>query len=347
MVVDALSRGSGYNVYIVMDPSAALMVYWYDHVLSHVLSLLTISAWQRILKGYIIHVTSQRLRPVTPPASPSYLAARDVSIVVPTIQTGTDFIGALASWLANDPLEIIVVTVDDQIQHLNRLIEKSLAGTEYFRTTITVLALSSAGKRKQMALGVEHAKGSIIVFADDDVFWQPLLLRYVLACFEAKEVGGVGTLQRAYLTEEEPSGSSSIWQRLADKRLKRRNRNQAAMNYLDGGVTCLSGRTAAYRSEIVKTPVFIHCFTRDFWLGRYLLDAGDDTFCNQSLIAKVCNINMQTAPEAEVYTLVLDSSVFLKQVLRWARNSKRSSIRCLLGVPKIWRFVEYSFMTLY
>ena len=229
---------------------------------------------------------------------------------------------------------------------MNGLIEMSLADTAYSRTKVIVLALSSAGKRKQMARGVEHAKGSIIVFADDDVFWQPLLLRYILACFEAKDVGGVGTLQRAYLVDEESSGSSSIWQRLADKRLKRRNRNQAAMNYLDDGVTCLSGRTAAYRSEIVKSPVFIHCFTRDFWLGRYLLDAGDDTFCTRWLIAKGWRIKMQTAPEAEIYTVVLDSSVFLKQVLRWARNSKRSSIRCLLGVPKIWRFVGLSFMAL-
>lgn len=346
MVVDDLSRPSGYDVDIIMDPSAVLMFYWYDRVLSHAFPRLICNVWQRIFKRYIIQVTSQRLKPITPPASPSYVAARDVSIIVPTIQTGTDFIGALASWLANDPLEIIVVTVEDQVQHLNRLIKKSLEGTEYSRKKIAVLAVSSAGKRKQMARGVERAKGSIIVFADDDVFWQPLLLQYILACFEAKEVGGVGTLQRAYLTDEESSDSSSIWQRLADKRLKRRNRNQAAMNYLDGGVTCLSGRTAAYRSEIVKSPVFTRCFTRDFWLGRYLLDAGDDTFCTRWLIAKGWGIKMQTAPEAEVYTVVLDSPVFLRQVLRWARNSKRSSIRCILGVPKIWRFVEHSFMAL-
>ena len=323
-----------------MDPSAAMMAYWYDHLLFHVFLLLISNAGQRIVEKYIIRVTSQRLKPVAPPASPSYLAARDVSIIVPTIQTSIEFVGVLASWLANDPLEIIVVTVDDQVQHLNGLIGKCLKGTEYSRTKVIVLALSSAGKRKQMACGLEHAKGSIIVFADDDVFWQPLLLQYILACFEAKEIGGVGTLQRAYLTDEELSETSSIWQRLADKRLTRRNKKQAALNYLDGGVTCLSGRTAAYRSEIVQSPNFIRCFTHDFWLGRYLLDAGDDTFCTRWLIAKGWQIKMQPAQEAEVYTVVLDSSVFLKQVLRWARNSKRSSIRCLLGIPKIWRFVE-------
>ena len=239
-----------------------------------------------------------------------------------------------------------MVTVDDQVRHLNGLIRKSFEGTEYSRTTVTVLTLSSAGKRKQMARGLERAKGSIIIFVDDDVFWQPLLLRYVLACFEAKEVGGVGTRQRAYLADEELGRTSSIWQRLADSRLLKRNRNQAAMNYLDGGVTCLSGRTAAYRSKIVKSPLFRQCFTRDLWLGIYLLDAGDDTFCTRWLIANGWLVKMQMAPEAEVYTVVLESSVFLKQVLRWARNSKRSSIRCLFGIPEIWRFVEYLFMAL-
>lgn len=286
------------------------------------------------------------MKPVAPPASPSYLAARDVSIIVPTIGTGTEFVGALASWLANDPLEVIVVTIDDQVQPLNVLIDKSLEGTEYSRATVTVLALSSAGKRKQMARGLEHAKGTIVVFVDDDVFWQPLLLRYILACFEAKEVGGVGTRQRAYFTDEESFRASSIWQRLADRRLARRNRNQTAMNYLDGGVTCLSGRTAAYRSDILKSSIFIQSFTRDFWLGIYLLDAGDDTFCTSWLIANGWQIKIQTASEAEIYTVVLDSSLFLRQVLRWARNSKRSSIRCLLGIPEIWRFVEHSFLAL-
>ena len=289
-------------------------------------------------------MASQRLKPIPLSASPSYLAARDVSIIVPTIQTGIEFVEALASWLANDPLEIIVVTVDNEVSLLNALINKVLEDTAYSRATVAVLAVSSAGKRKQMARGLDHAKGSIIVFVDDDVFWQPLLLRYVLACFEDKKVGGVGTRQRVDSTNGEFEETASIWQRLADRRLVMRNRTQAAVNYLDGGVTCLSGRTAAYRSEILKSPNFIQSFTRDFWLGTYFLDSGDDTFCTRWLIAKGWHFKFQTAPEAEVYTVALDSPLFLRQVLRWGRNSKRSSIRCLLGITEIWRFVGRLFL---
>lgn len=306
--------------------------------------LVASNAQQRALQKCIIRVAARRLKPVLLPASPSNLAARDVSIIVPTVRTGIEFVGALASWLANDPLEIIVVTVDDEVPLLNARIDKSLEGTGYSRATVAVLALPSAGKRKQMARGLEHAKGSIIVFADDDVFWQPLLLRFVLACFEDEKVGGVGTRQRVYSTDGEFEETASIWQRLADRRLVRRNRTQAAVNYLDGGVTCLSGRTAAYRSEILQSPQFIQRFTRDFWLGTYLLDAGDDTFCTRWLIANGWQFKFQTALEAEVYTIAISSSLFLKQVLRWARNSRRSSIRSLLGITEIWRFVEHSFL---
>ena len=291
-----------------------------------------------------MEAASQRLKPVSLPTAPTYLAARDVSLIVPTIGTKVDFVGALASWLANGPLEIIVVTVDDQVPQLNALVEKSLEGTKYSRSTVAVLAVPAACKRKQMAHGLERAKGSIIVFVEDDVFWQPLLLQYVLACFEAKEVGGVGTRQRAYFTDEISQENSSIWQRLADRRLARRNRSQTAMNFIDGGVTCLSGRTVAYRAEIVNSPDFIQSFTSDFWLGRYLLDAGDDTFCTRWLITRGWQIKIQSAPEAEIYTVVLDSSLFLRQMLRWARNCKRSFIRCLIGIPKIWRSVKRSFL---
>lgn len=128
-----------------------------------------------------MEAASQRLKTVALSASSSNLAARDVSIIIPTNGTGIQFVvGALASWLAIDPLEVIMVTIDNQVQPLNALIDKSLEGTEHSRAIVTVLVRFAAGKRKQMARDLERAKGSITVFVDDDVFWQPLLLRHVL-----------------------------------------------------------------------------------------------------------------------------------------------------------------------
>lgn len=158
------------STHIVKVSSVALAIFWYCPFL-HPFILLTSNAGQRTFKRSVILSASQRLEPVSPPASPSYLAARDVSIVATTIRTGVDFVGALASWLANDPLEIIVVIIDDQVPLLNALVDQSFKGTEYSRATVTVLALPTAGKRNQIAHGLERVRGSITVLVDDDVFW--------------------------------------------------------------------------------------------------------------------------------------------------------------------------------
>ena len=257
-------------------------------------------------------MASRQSKPVPRLASPSNLSAKEVSIICPTIQTANEFVKAFGSWLANGPSEVLVVTIDDEVLHVNALIDKCIADTEYSRSTVMVLTVPLASKRRQMARGLERAKGSIIVFVDDDVFWQPALLRHILACFEAKEVGSVGTRHRVHVTGRETGKALSIWERLADRRLFKRNKIQAAVNYLDGGATCPAGRTAAYRSEILNSRDFIHNLIRDFWLGRYLLDAGDDNFCTRWLMTKGWQFKFQTATEAEVFTVALDSHMFLK-----------------------------------
>lgn len=268
------------------------------------------------------------------PRRPFYLLARDVSVVVPTIDTGAEFSGVLNSWLANSPLEVIVVTVEEEVPLLRNIINGSLS-SEY-KSKVTLLGVPVVGKRRQMVRGLVHAKGRIIVFVDDDVFWQPQTLQYILACFEDKAVGGVGTKQRAFVGGNELQ-EMSIWQRLADRRLKRRNKQQAAVNYLEQVVTCLSGRTAAYRLEILRDPLFRHKFTHDLWLGQHLMDSGDDTFITRWLFAHGWKFKIQTAREAKVYTVALDSSVFLRQLLRWSRNSRRSYIRYLFDIHETWR----------
>ena len=150
-------------------------------------------------------------------------------------------------------------------------------------TEVKVLGVPLAGKRRQIAHGIRQAKGSILALADDDAFWPSTLLPYLLACFEVAEVGGVGTRQWAHLS---PDAELSLWQYLASHRLKRRNINISASNYIDGGVMCLSGRTVGYRAEILKDEAFLSSFTNDYWRGTYLLDSGDDTFITRWLYAK-------------------------------------------------------------
>ncbi|KAE9382365.1 hypothetical protein BT96DRAFT_745432, partial [Gymnopus androsaceus JB14] len=120
---------------------------------------------------------------------------------------------------------------------------------------------------------------NIIVFADDDAIWLPTLLPYVLACFKDQKVGSVGISQRVQSVGER----MTIWEVLAAFRLSIRNIEIGCSTHIDSGLPCLSGRTAAYRTIILKDPDSLHGFTHDYWLGKYRLNLGDDKFLTRWL----------------------------------------------------------------
>lgn len=255
---------------------------------------------------------------------------------MPTIQTEDTFLAALATWLANKPFEIIIVTVPTNEALIRKRLATALVGLDVGMTTTTVLTVAFARKRQQLACGIQKARGAILVLADDDVFWPSTLLPLVLACFEDPKTGGVGTRQRSSLPADK---ATTVWEYVAICHFERRNRDCSASNYLDRSVTCLSGRTAAYRVSILKETSFLHAFTHDYWLGRYLLDSGDDTFITRWLLLKNWHIRIQAHPGAEIETSVKQRGIFLRQLLRWARNTNRSFLRFVFFSPSLWRLV--------
>ena len=104
------------------------------------------------------------------------------------------------------------------------------------------------------------------MFCDDDAIWPPTMLKYMLAPFEDRQMGGVGTSQDVI-----PVGKRfTIWEILASYRITMRNIEITASTYIDGGVCCLSGRTATYRTAILRDPDFQWKFTHEFWNGNIL-----------------------------------------------------------------------------
>jgi hypothetical protein len=101
------------------------------------------------------------------------------------------------------------------------------------------------------------------------------MLPLILACFEDAQIGGVGTSQ--VVLPQSTSGKFTVWETLAAFRLSIRNIEIAASTHMDGGVPCLSGRTAAYRTMILQDEAFLHGFTNDFWRGKYHLNSGAST----------------------------------------------------------------------
>ncbi|KAL4246663.1 hypothetical protein ABKN59_008851 [Abortiporus biennis] len=206
---------------------------------------------------YLIRVAAWAVyRPIPLPANPTYTPVEDVTIVVPTIDAGQEFKEAARSWLAGNPKEILIITEQRMLEPLQEL------ANSVDSKRIRVLTVPYANKRLQMTHGIKHTTTDIIVFADDDAIWPPTLLPYVLACFEDQQVGGVGTSQRVQAVGKR----MTVWEVLAAFRLSIRNIEIAASTHIDGGIPCLSGRTAAYRTVILKDPLFLHGFTHDYWL---------------------------------------------------------------------------------
>lgn len=254
---------------------------------------------------------------------------------MPTIDAGEEFKEAAFSWLAGEPAQILIVTEDKMRGPLQEL------ANSVDPNKITVLTVPKANKRLQMSHGIKHVTTDIIVFADDDAIWPPTMLPYILACFEDQQVGGVGTSQRV-----KPQGNKmTVWEVLAAFRLSIRNFEIAASTHIDGGVPCLSGRTAAYRTVILKDPKFLHGFTNDYWLGKYLLNSGDDKFLTRWMVSHGWKTYIQVCKEAELLSTMKPDWRFLKQVLRWTRNTWRSDIRSVFKERYIWTshpFVAYS-----
>jgi len=279
---------------------------------------------------------SQAYRPVPLPINPTYLASEDVTIIVPTIDAGEEFKEAARSWLVGKPKEIIIITEEKMLGPLQDL------ANAVDPSRIRVLTVPFANKRLQMVHGIRNTTTDIIVFADDDAIWPPTMLPYILAPFEDQKVGGVGTSQRV-----QPVGDKmTVWEVLAAFRLTIRNIEISSSTHIDGGVPCLSGRTAAYRTIILKDPEFIHGFTNDFWLGKYHLNSGDDKFLTRWMVSHGWSTYVQCCKEAELLSTMKPNWRFLLQVLRWTRNTWRSDLRSLFMERYVWTAHPYCAYTM-
>ncbi|KAJ3479683.1 hypothetical protein NLJ89_g12317 [Agrocybe chaxingu] len=122
----------------------------------------------------------------------------------------------------------------------------------------------------------------------------------------------------------------TVWEVLAAFRLTIRNIEIASSTHIDGGLPCLSGRTAAYRTVILKDPEFLHGFTHDYWLGEVPAQLGHGWATY-----------VQCCKEAELLSTMKPNWRFLKQVLRWTRNTWRSDLRSLFMERHIWTAHPY------
>ncbi|KAK3335324.1 polysaccharide synthase-like protein [Cercophora scortea] len=257
---------------------------------------------------------------VMPKAEKALYTSENVTVIIPTIHNRfQELRGSLESILACRPAKLILVTTWNKYEALNKVV-----ATLSNPAIIEVLHVDKANKRLQVckALEEDHVKTAITVMADDDVEWPVTLMPWLLAPFEDKKIGGVGTCQRVKRVGGDMTSRIFNW--LGAAYIERRNFEISATHNVDGGTSCMSGRTGAYRTEILKSYEFQSGFKNEKW-GKYILNADDDNFVTRWLVANDWRTWIQYHPECEIETTLETSTKFLYQCSRWARSNWRSN----------------------
>lgn len=237
-----------------------------------------------------------------------------VTVVTPVYQEVPElFRTAIDSWLANDVAEVICVV--DETDTRSMEISRSYESTGRVRTLSTAVP----GKRDALVKGWQAARTPLVALVDSDTIWHESVGTWVTAPFADPGIGGVGTRQNVF----EPAG---LWQNFADMYLDYRYYDEIAAQSVAGqAVSCLSGRTAVYRREILLDVE--EDFMAETFLGVPCM-SGDDKRLTTLLLARGHRTVLQR--EARVWSTFPDTfSQFLKQRTRWARNTWRSDLRSL------------------
>ncbi|KAH6651183.1 glycosyltransferase family 2 protein [Chaetomium tenue] len=284
--------------------------------------------WLHRYVRLIVHCISHwRYKSVVPNWEKPRYTSQDVTVIIPTIHNRPEELRpSLESILACKPAKLVLVTTWNKHEALSQVAETLRMSNVASSVEIDVLHVDKANKRLQVckALEDDHVKTSITVMADDDVEWPSTLMPWLLAPFDNDDkMGGVGTCQRVKRVVDGDI-MTRIFNWLGAAYIERRNFEISATHNIDGGTSCMSGRTGAYRTEILKSYSFLGNFKNEKW-GRYILNADDDNFVTRWLVAHQWNTWIQYHPDCEIETTLENSPKFLYQCSRWARSNWRSN----------------------
>jgi hyaluronan synthase len=221
---------------------------------------------------------------------------------------------SLASWLRNEPDQILLVI--DHSEH--GLIERA-KGWESACPTVRTIVVVPPGKRHALCVGIRAACHDVVVLTDSDTIWDEGFLRTLLMGFADPRVGGVGCRQNVL----EPG--TSLWRAVADWMLDVRFLHFLPCTARRLAIPCISGRTAAYRRKAVLP--LLRDLEFEYFRGKLCI-SGDDGRLTWLILREGWRTGYQM--NARVWT-VFPSTFrgFVKQRLRWSRNSYRCYLRAM------------------
>lgn len=251
-----------------------------------------------------------------------------MTVILPTIENNFDDLREpIKSILACNPYELIFVTTTEKHEKLLKM-TKSLNAPN-----VRVQHVPIANKRLQVCESIPDVQTAITIMIDDDVYWPSTILKWLLAPFEDPKVGAVGPCQRVKRVGWS-NPLERMWNFLGACYIQRRNFEISATHGLDGGTSCMSGRTCAIRSEILQDPLFLEGFKTEKW-GNYILNADDDNFVTRWLVNHNWSTWIQYNKECEIETTLENNSKFISQCLRWSRSNWRSNFTSLFTEGRV------------
>jgi cellulose synthase/poly-beta-1,6-N-acetylglucosamine synthase-like glycosyltransferase len=235
---------------------------------------------------------------------------------------------ALDSWIANGPDQIIAVVDVTDIRCME--IARGYPGVE-------VIPIDIPGKRPALAAGVDASTTDIVVLVDSDVIWEPDVLAKLKMPFADPAIGGVGTRQHMYPTD---GVTPTLWERLADIYLDIRYSDEVPATTRWGrAVSCLSGRTAAYRTQLLQS--LREPFLNETFNGIPCMSGDDKRYTSLVLQNGYQTWNQLNARVYSTFNPKFKG--FVKQRIRWSRNSFRSDLRALWQ-GWVWRYPYLAIM---
>ena len=198
-------------------------------------------------------------------------------------------------------------------------------------------------KRKQIVRGLLEVDTPFVVFKDDTTFWpsQDRFLRAILAPFEDNKVAGVGSNKR--VIREQDNFWKPKWSNFFGcLYLDRHNMETVSTKRLDGGVWVISGRTCAFRTDIVKSRTFQEAYLNEYMLFGQLgpLNTDDDLFVSRWIASQGHKLFFQIGEDAMMYTTIdIPWKKFNEKLLRWIRGPYgRSNPRSVLEISRLWKY---------
>ncbi|KAH8653946.1 hypothetical protein BGZ60DRAFT_533043 [Tricladium varicosporioides] len=268
----------------------------------------------RYLRLIVHSIAHWRYKSIPIPNNPTY-SNKDITIILPTISTDVkELRQTIQSMLACNPSQILLVTTKNQYNIIRNLCQSINV------RNLTVFQSPVASKRLQVCKAIPLVETSITVMADDDVTWPSTTIPWLLAPFEDKKIGGVGTCQRVRRLQ-----TGTLLERcynwLSAAYIERRNFEISATHYIDGGTSY---------------SAFKKGFKNEKW-GKRRLNADDDNFVTRWLVSHQWKTWIQYNRKCEIETTLENNPKFLLQCLRWARSNWRSNYVSLVVERYIWR----------